>query len=352
MPPRLVLLCLCLSVEMASARMLAPLRKSTALQLLRRLVDGSHDDEISLDIGGTLAKVLLFQPTSEPPPDGQPPALDMGKVPHDPAFGDADQQSLSVYSPELGGNLHFFVFETRAMPDVISFVKRYFPEAAKDLTLEEGKGAHHHLQLRATGGGSYKHADNLRKAGIHLDLEEEMSAIISGLDFLTRQCAGELFAVDMDALGSWSPMATPAQNAQLAETYVSMPQPPSDYLYVSIGSGVSLMEVHAGEAGSGRLRYRGRADAGHHEQRGPNFRTCDEFCGLARGHVLDRRVALRHHFRQQLLHVCDEQRSAGDLLKRLAESLWQFANADGDRQRQQQHHRRHARRHQRNRELL
>ena len=102
-----------------------------------------------------------------------------------------------------------------------------------------------HIQLRATGGGSYKHADNLRKAGIHLDVEEEMSAIISGLDFLTRHCPGELFAVDMDALGLWSPMATPAQNAELARTYAPYPHPPADYLYVSIGSGVSLMEVHS-----------------------------------------------------------------------------------------------------------
>ena len=259
--PRYIVQLFVLLLGFVHARMLAPLRKSTALKLLRRLAEGS-DDQISIDIGGTLAKVLLFQPLSEPPPDdGKPPSLDLGEICSDPAFSDPDQQSLSVYSPELGGNLHFFVFETRAMTDVIAFVRRYFPEAVQGIDLESGNKKH--IQLRATGGGSYKHADNLRKAGIHLDLEEEMSAIIAGLDFLTRRCPGELFAVDMDALGDWSPMATPAQNAALARTYVSVPEPPQDYLYVSIGSGVSLMEVHSsGKDGATRYRRVGGSSVG------------------------------------------------------------------------------------------
>ena len=251
--PRWFALALVLALEVVDARMLAPLRKSTALKLLRRLAEGS-DDEISIDIGGTLAKVMLFQRlTDAPPEDGKPPSLDLGEICSDPAFGDPDQQALSVYSPELGGNLHFFVFETRAMTDVINFVRRYYPEAVQGVDLESGSKKH--IQLRATGGGSYKHADSLRMAGIHLDLEEEMSAIIAGLDFLTRRCPGELFTVDSDALGLWSPMATPAQNAELASRYVSIPQPPSDYLYVSIGSGVSMMEVHSGSPDDA-TRYR------------------------------------------------------------------------------------------------
>ena len=121
---------LLVAARFVDARMLAPLRKSTALRLLRHLADGRNSDKMSLDIGGTLAKVLVFQPTLEPPTDSQPPPLDLGEVPNDPAFRDIDQQTLSVYSPELGGNLHFFVFETRAMPEVISFVRRHFSEAS------------------------------------------------------------------------------------------------------------------------------------------------------------------------------------------------------------------------------
>ena len=180
-----------LATSFVDARMLAPLRKSTALRLLRHLADGRNSDKMSLDIGGTLAKVLVFQPTLEPPTDSQPPPLDLGEVPNDPAFRDIDQQKLSVYSPELGGNLHFFVFETRTMPEVISFVRRHFSEvrhikptalqsgdtlhsqahhcsiisasfcacqAAKDLDLEDSH-LKKHIQLRATGGGSYKHAE-------------------------------------------------------------------------------------------------------------------------------------------------------------------------------------------------
>ena len=143
------------------ARMIAPLRRSTALKLLRRLAEGSQD-LLSIDIGGTLAKVMLYQPCSgrSSAEDGQPPPLHLGSIGDEPAFHDPEQLELSLYAPELKGNLHFFVFETRHLIDVISFVKKHWP---KDQA-EEEKG----IAIRATGGGSVKHASALRAAGIQL----------------------------------------------------------------------------------------------------------------------------------------------------------------------------------------
>ena len=89
----------------ADARMIAPLRRSTALKLLKRLAEGSHD-LLSIDIGGTLAKVMVYQPADGPPPeDGQPPEIELGAIGQDSAFHDPEQLGLSVYAPDLGGNL-------------------------------------------------------------------------------------------------------------------------------------------------------------------------------------------------------------------------------------------------------
>ena len=76
----------------SDARMIAPLRRGTALKLLKRLAEGS-DDQLSIDIGGTLAKVMLYQPVDSPPTeDGKPPKLDLGEaITHDAAFSDPER---------------------------------------------------------------------------------------------------------------------------------------------------------------------------------------------------------------------------------------------------------------------
>jgi len=230
------------------ARMIAPLRRSTALKLLQRLCEECSHDLISIDIGGTLAKVMLYQPVDTAPEDGKPPALDLGEaLANDAAFKDPEQLALSLYAPELRGNLHFFVFETRHMIDVIAFVKRHWPDR------QARSPARKPIQIRATGGGAVKHQDAMRTAGLALDLEDEMAAMVAGLDFLLRQIPGEVFRVDMDALGSWSPLTSPADCAELAKRYVPCTPPPSEFLYVSIGSGVSIVEVRVAD---GRTRYR------------------------------------------------------------------------------------------------
>ena len=240
------LLALLLSLQNVAARMLAPVKRSDAMRLLKRFFAEDSPDIISMDIGGTLAKVLLFQPCDAPPPPGEYPALELGEECEHIDLGDEDQRALSVYAPELRGNLHFFVFETRYMGEVSSFIRSIWPKVfAADGWKSDGRKvlAPNHwqslwksvagvdelaaqrvsrpLSLRATGGGAYKHADGLRHAGIELDVEEEMAAIIAGLDFLLKR-KSELFTVDMDAIGGWTPLATPAQNAELARKYVNV----------------------------------------------------------------------------------------------------------------------------------
>ena len=116
------------------------------------------------------------------------------------AFGARD---LSVYVPELNGDLHFFVFETkcgsasmadcvapslgleRAPPlgryieDLITFLSRHWATAH-----QKNGGTLPQIVLRATGGGAHKHAAAFRRVGLVLDIGEEMGCIVSGLNFL------------------------------------------------------------------------------------------------------------------------------------------------------------------------
>lgn len=175
--PTLALL-LCSALREVGARMLAPMRRQTAQGLLQRLTESS-EDLLSIDIGGTLAKVVLFQPADGPPPAGETPTLDLGPHGSD-AFG-PEQLELSVYSPELRGNLHFFVFETRHVSDVLTFIGQHWSSTG---SLESGQRPM--LSLRATGGGAYKHADDFRKAGVHLTLDDEMSSMVADSGFTQR----------------------------------------------------------------------------------------------------------------------------------------------------------------------
>ena len=204
------LLCI---LDFAHSKMLAPLRRETALRLLERLDNSA--DQLSIDIGGTLAKVVLFQPQSagETSDDAEPPALELGDALDTFAH---EHRPLSVRVPELGGNLHFFVFESRHVSDVIRFVEEHWSRGRGGRTLE-ARGRQP-IALRATGGGAFKYSSQLRAAGLEVDVEDEMRAMVAGLSFLVRRVPGEVFALDMDAGGGWTPMASPAECAELARS--------------------------------------------------------------------------------------------------------------------------------------
>ena len=151
------------------------------------------------------------------------------------------------------------------MYEVIEFVKKYenrvWPgrQGRGTLPREERKP----IVIRATGGGAVKHQSSLRTAGIRLDLEDEMAAMIGGLDYLLRRIPGELFSVDMTALGKvWTPLATPEDCAEVARRYVPCEKPPQEFLYVSIGSGCSILEVHTSDDGVTRYRRVGGSSVG------------------------------------------------------------------------------------------
>ena len=237
-----LLTALLLSSDMAvPARAVAvkPLRKAAALGVLRRLGSilqhndgGSLAESLSIDIGGTLVKIVLYRRRDAPmQSDDGPPRLDLEDVEITQSLGAL--RELSVHVPGLGGDLHFFVFETKQIEDVVGFFARFWPQVTSDPKLPP------QITLRATGGGAYKHAEIFRQAGIKLKVGEEMDCIVLGLNFLMACVPGEVFSV---ALRDTSPLASPRGETETA-LCCPVAQPPVNFLYVSIGSGVSIVEV-------------------------------------------------------------------------------------------------------------
>lgn len=140
---------------------------------------------------------------------------------------------LALRWPAAGGDLHFFTFETRFIEDVIELVGEHFP------TMRAQGNGPQQLMLRATGGGSYKHAAAFRRAGLVLDVGEEMVCIVIGLSFLLRNVPNEVFTVRSNV----PPAASAEDCSEMSRQYDAIGSPPTDYLYVSIGSGVSILEV-------------------------------------------------------------------------------------------------------------
>jgi len=170
-----------------------PLARQSALRLLRQLTTEGCKDLVSVDIGGTLAKIVVFQPRDE------------AQGASEPLIAEA-QRELSIYVPALGGDLYFFTFETRYMDDIIELIHQNLPAMCS----AEGRGPSP-IVMRATGGGAYKHAEALGRAGVQLDVGEEMSCIVTGLHFLLRNAhrggctSGEVYTLPQVAN---SPMAT------------------------------------------------------------------------------------------------------------------------------------------------
>ncbi|KAA8533152.1 hypothetical protein F0562_033315 [Nyssa sinensis] len=172
---------------------------------------------LSLDIGGSLIKVVYFSSNSNCLVD------DNGMR--------SPEDSLEVSNsnsnwPFLSGRLHFAKFETSKINDCLEFI------SSKQLHY---CGSRHHEApagdknvIKATGGGAYKFADLFKeKLGVSLDKVDEMDCLVAGANFLLKAVHPEAFTY-MDG----------------QKGYVQIDH--NDlypYLLVNIGSGVSMIKV-------------------------------------------------------------------------------------------------------------
>ncbi|KAI5922311.1 fumble-domain-containing protein [Camillea tinctor] len=146
---------------------------------------------IAVDIGGSLAKLVYF--------------------------------SREAHSREPGGRLNFQSFETDRIDDCIEFMRHL---KDKQLALNGSKPGE--LCVMATGGGSYKFYDRIRKQlGVDVLREDEMECLIIGLDFFITEIPREVFTYS-----ETDPMHFAQPDANIYP-----------YMLVNIGSGVSILKV-------------------------------------------------------------------------------------------------------------
>lgn len=178
-----------------------------------------------MDIGGTLVKLVYFEPAVE---DGPATTEALERIKHylkkNAAYGQSGKRDvhLQMDGVEVGGiegTLHFIRFPTSEMP--------------RFLELAKAKGiASLASTVCATGGGAHKFENDFRtQVGLGLHKFDEMDSLIRGIHYMEAHNSRECYYYS-------SPM----------ERCVKMPYDfsnPYPYLVVNIGSGVSILAVRS-----------------------------------------------------------------------------------------------------------
>ncbi|KAM6503572.1 pantothenate kinase [Amanita muscaria] len=263
-------------------------RDSRGIYLPNYIEPVSH---IAVDVGGSLAKVVYF--TRSPDPPDFPPFFSIRGVCTPRSSSPSEQLPISTTPPsqaerngaltplvlELltganitathlpdnnllgkslmehankvqhfpGGSLNFERFETDNIHACVEFIQALIERSAKvnGVTIEEMRKG---VKIVATGGGAFKFYD-LFKDSLKIEVlrEEEMECLIEGLKFITP-IPDEVYYFSDELMSSMSCPQThkPAFVRASSDPHVRFeskltPQPPC--LLVNIGSGVSIIKV-------------------------------------------------------------------------------------------------------------
>ncbi|KAF9538649.1 hypothetical protein EC957_006386 [Mortierella hygrophila] len=152
-----------------------------------QLPNTEHVSQISVDVGGSLAKVVYFS-----------------RIPG-----------------TKGGRLNFRKFETEKIDECIAFISRLLEES-------RANRPGHEFVIKATGGGAHLYYERLRETlKVNIQREDEMECLITGLNFLITEIPFEVFTYS-----ETDPMC-----------FEETPEDPFPYMLVNIGSGVSILKV-------------------------------------------------------------------------------------------------------------
>lgn len=267
-------------------------RDSRGIYLPNYIEPVSH---IAVDVGGSLAKVVYFTRSPEPPSSGgnssnssvpttppsptsasplpqlcppssshprqngalTPMVLDNPSNPIGNGLSDLNESLLHdtilrrvslQHFP--GGSLNFERFETDAIDDCVKFIQELIERSAaiNGVSIEEMKQG---VKIMATGGGAHRFYDLFRETlDVEVLREDEMECLIEGLKFITL-IPDEVYSfsdqlIQSVAHSSTSPVTLerPGPNApKYAVTFEGNPTPQLPCLLVNIGSGVSIIKV-------------------------------------------------------------------------------------------------------------
>lgn len=254
-----------------------------------------------MQIGGSLAKVVYFTRSPDPPSS---PSTAATKGTSSPASLDSSESSLSVPAATIatsahlkssgaltpsvlesqshpdvvsldndqllnsimrrtsqhfpGGSLNFERFETDNIDQCVDFIQALIERSANvnGVSIEEMRKG---VNIIATGGGAHKFHELFSDVlGVEVTREDEMECLIEGLKFITL-IPDEVYYFSDELIQSVShppnPKVTPSAGAagtlerpspdppKYAVTFETNPTPQLPCLLVNIGSGVSIIKV-------------------------------------------------------------------------------------------------------------
>ncbi|KIO28798.1 hypothetical protein M407DRAFT_176719 [Tulasnella calospora MUT 4182] len=270
-------------------------RDSRNIYLPNHVEPVSH---IAVDIGGSLAKVVYFTRSPQPPdspsllstfgngggqssgsssdaprtppdeyaPSATPPSAKATKFngaltplvlnehqnhglqgTYPDAFFGAELARRTSLHNFPGGSLNFERFETEHIEECVDFIKELVERSAEvnGVSIEEMKAS---VKIMATGGGAHKFYELFSsELGVEVRREDEMECLITGLKFLTL-IPSEVYSFS-DQLMRLLPTSTaelerPSPNPpQYQVQFEDQPSPQLPCLLVNIGSGVSIIKV-------------------------------------------------------------------------------------------------------------
>jgi len=201
-----------------------------------------------IDIGGTLTKLVYFEPTDRSEYYESEDEIMREKTIHhylttNRAYGETGirDDHLQLDDVEINGRIgviHFIRFPTDKM---MSFIK-----------LVKSKGfAQMSSTVCATGGGAVKYTDDAeRELGMQLHKADELESLIKGIEFVAANNADECYYYDKPlndekcrkVLWRWSS----ARCSSTDHKFVGEPNPEGlqyPYVVCNIGSGVSVLVV-------------------------------------------------------------------------------------------------------------
>uniref|UniRef100_A0A5S6QEF7 pantothenate kinase n=1 Tax=Trichuris muris TaxID=70415 RepID=A0A5S6QEF7_TRIMR len=175
-----------------------------------RSVDTLPMPWFGIDIGGTLVKVVYFDPTDQ-------------NTDHDnTAYGKTGVRDVQLQlenQPINGrsGTIHFIRFPTTTMPAFINLVR------LKGLARSSST-------VCATGGGAYLYGKACQELSLKFNKLDELHALVAGIQFILQHNPEECYYIVNPLNAEWKQVTLREQL-----------QPP--YLVVNIGSGVSILAV-------------------------------------------------------------------------------------------------------------
>lgn len=245
-----------------------------------------------MQIGGSLAKVVFFTRSADPPAspnlqisatasssseDLAVPQITDGGSPNPRLNGALTPLSLDNHSDTVplgtaafrndlvqrarmrhfpGGSLNFERFETDDMEVCINFLRGLIERSAElnGVTLEEMRQS---VKIVATGGGAHRCYDLLRnELGVEVHREDEMECLITGLGFITHipqeaywfsdELVHEIASGRQSITVKPDELERPSANPpKFAVSFEETPTTQLPCLLVNIGSGVSIIKVDA-----------------------------------------------------------------------------------------------------------